>query len=43
MRLDRVYGKRVLEVVKENPYRLIEEVDGIGFITADKLALAMGF
>lgn len=43
MRLDRIYGNRVLEVVKENPYRLIEEVDGIGFATADKLALAMGF
>ncbi|TXT16431.1 MAG: exodeoxyribonuclease V alpha subunit [Erysipelotrichaceae bacterium] len=43
MRLDRIYGNKVLEVVKENPYRLVEEVDGIGFITADKLALSMGF
>jgi len=43
MRLDRIYGTRVLEVVRENPYRLVEEVDGIGFITADKLALSMGF
>jgi len=43
MRLDRIYGTKVLEVVRENPYRLVEEVDGIGFITADKLALSMGF
>ena len=43
MRLDRIYGTRVLEIVKENPYRLVEEVDGIGFITADKLAMSMGF
>ena len=43
MRLDRIYGTKVLEVVMENPYRLVEEVDGIGFVTADKLALSMGF
>jgi len=43
MRLDRIYGTRVLDVVRENPYRLVEEVDGIGFITADKLAMSMGF
>ncbi len=43
MRLDRVYGTKVLEIVRENPYRLVEEVDGIGFSTADKLALSIGF
>lgn len=42
MRLEKVYGKDILKKVKENPYRLIEEVDGIGFITADKLAISMG-
>ncbi|MDD3923757.1 MAG: ATP-dependent RecD-like DNA helicase [Erysipelotrichaceae bacterium] len=42
MRLDRIYGKQALALIKENPYRLIEEVDGIGFKTADKLALSMG-
>ena len=43
MRLDRIYGKEALNMVKENPYRMVEEVDGIGFKTADKLALSMGF
>lgn len=43
MRLDRIYGKDALIMIKENPYRLVEEVDGIGFKTADKLALSMGF
>ncbi len=43
MRLDRIYGKEALTLIKENPYRLVEEVDGIGFKTADKLALSMGF
>jgi exodeoxyribonuclease V alpha subunit len=42
LRLERVYGTGVLAVVMENPYRLAEEVDGIGFITADKLAMSMG-
>lgn len=43
MRLERVYGKKAYEVIKENPYRICDEVDGIGFKTADKLALSMGF
>ncbi len=43
LRLDRVYGKEAYRLVKENPYRLIDEVDGIGFKIADKLALNMGF
>ena len=42
MRLDRVYGNKVLEMIRENPYRLVDEVDGIGFKTADKLGLSMG-
>lgn len=42
MRLERIYGTSVLAVVQENPYRLAEEVDGIGFVTADKLAMSMG-
>ncbi len=43
MRLDRVYGEKALETITANPYRMIDEVDGIGFMTADKLALSLGF
>lgn len=43
LRLEKVYGKKAYSLVKENPYRMCEEVDGIGFKTADKLALSMGF
>ena len=32
-----------VEKVKTNPYVLIEEVDGIGFIKADEIALAGGY
>jgi exodeoxyribonuclease V alpha subunit len=42
-RLEAIYGKDAYALVKENPYRLVYEVDGIGFKTADKLAKAMGY
>lgn len=37
----REYGNRALEIVQDHPYRLCE-IDGIGFRTADKIALNMG-
>lgn len=37
-----VYKDATKEVVKENPYRLIDDIDGIGFISADKIARNMG-
>lgn len=37
-----VYKGETVAVVKENPYRLIEDVDGIGFIKADAIAAEMG-
>jgi exodeoxyribonuclease V alpha subunit len=36
------YGDRSIEVVKENPYRLAQDIYGIGFITADKIAQNIG-
>ena len=38
----RRYGSAALYVVKNNPYRLAEEVSGIGFHTADRLAAQFG-
>ena len=43
VRLNRTYGKQALEKLRENPYRVMEECDGFGFKTADKIALALGF
>lgn len=43
MKIDRKYGKEALPLIKENPYRLVEDIDGIGFNTADKVATSMGF
>lgn len=39
----RQYGKNSIAVVKADPYVLADEVDGIGFETADKIALSMGY
>ena len=36
------YGDNTIERVQTNPYVLIETIDGIGFITADKMAKDLG-
>ncbi|ASS73916.1 ATP-dependent RecD-like DNA helicase [Tumebacillus algifaecis] len=36
------YGAEAVDVLRSNPYRLVDEVRGIGFKTADKLALQLG-
>jgi exodeoxyribonuclease V alpha subunit len=36
------YGASALEVVRSNPYRLAEDVFGVGFQTADGIALGLG-
>ncbi len=41
-RVARKYGKRTVEVVRGNPFRLAAEVGGIGFRTADAMARALG-
>lgn len=35
------YGNSVYSIIRENPYRLADDIDGIGFKTADKIALKM--
>ena len=37
------YGSMMNEVIRNNPYRLAEEIQGIGFLTADEIAVKMGF
>lgn len=36
------YGRDTIKVISENPYKLSEDVYGIGFKTADKIAEKMG-
>jgi exodeoxyribonuclease V alpha subunit len=36
------YGNRSIAVVRDNPYRLCQDIYGIGFITADQIAQNLG-
>ena len=36
------YGSESLQVVRTDPYRLAQDISGVGFKTADKLARALG-
>lgn len=37
-----VYGSKTIDIVKNNPYKLVEDIDGIGFTTADRIAKSIG-
>ncbi len=41
-RVYKAYGDQAAEMIKENPYRLAQDVDGIGFLMADRIAGNMG-
>ena len=43
MRIFQKYGLRTIDKIQENPYILIDEVEGIGFKRADEIGLKMGF
>ena len=36
------YGQEVYEILKKNPYQLAEDIDGVGFKTADEIAARVG-
>lgn len=38
----KAYGSESIQIVKENPYRLADDIWGIGFKTADSIAAKMG-
>ena len=42
MRVYKQYNEETIELVKQNPYRLADEIDGIGFRTADAIAFRLG-
>ncbi|MBI5423119.1 MAG: ATP-dependent RecD-like DNA helicase [Opitutae bacterium] len=37
------FGAAAQQIIREEPYRIAREIDGIGFKTADKLAINLGF
>ena len=36
------YGQDVYDIIRENPYRLADDIDGVGFRTADEIAARVG-
>ena len=42
VRIYKRYGGNAVELAKKNPYRLCEEIDGIGFERADRMARDLG-
>ncbi|OKY73875.1 MAG: hypothetical protein BM485_16500 [Desulfobulbaceae bacterium DB1] len=42
VKIFKTYGTMALQVVANNPYRLAEDIRGIGFKSADGIALSMG-
>lgn len=36
------YGQEVYGIIKENPYRLADDIEGVGFRTADEIATRVG-
>ncbi len=42
IKIYKTYGKETIKIISENPYRLSEDVYGIGFKTADAIARKMG-
>ncbi|NMA70671.1 MAG: ATP-dependent RecD-like DNA helicase [Firmicutes bacterium] len=41
-RIHQTYGERTIARVKEDPYQLIYDVRGVGFLTADRIARSLG-
>ena len=42
IKIYRCYEERTADVLKTNPYKLVDDIDGVGFATADKIAKNMG-
>ncbi len=43
VKIFKAYGEKAIEIVKTNPYQLARDIYGIGFFSADRIALSMGF
>ncbi|MEE0831209.1 MAG: ATP-dependent RecD-like DNA helicase, partial [Longicatena sp.] len=43
IKIEQEYGDDAPEMIKENPYRLIYDIEGVGFQSADKIAMEIGF
>lgn len=42
IKIYKAYKGKVQRVLEENPYKLIDDIDGVGFVIADRIAMSMG-
>ncbi|MDR0849880.1 MAG: ATP-dependent RecD-like DNA helicase [Christensenellaceae bacterium] len=42
VKLFNIYNQQTVDVISQNPYKLIEDIDGVGFLTADRIASNLG-
>ncbi len=42
VKISKMYGDRTQAIIRDNPYRLCEDIEGIGFLTADRIGTALG-
>jgi exodeoxyribonuclease V alpha subunit len=42
VKIFKTYGNDAIKILQDNPYRLSKDIYGIGFFSADKIALSMG-
>ncbi|MDO5023112.1 MAG: AAA family ATPase, partial [Eubacteriales bacterium] len=42
LRITKYYGDDTEKVIRTNPYKIIDDIKGIGFLTADRIAVSMG-
>lgn len=42
MRIYQAYKEETLDIIQKNPYKLVEDIEGIGFGRADELGLQLG-
>jgi len=42
VRIHKTYGKQAIDIIRDNPYTLVQDIRGIGFKTADQIAQKIG-
>ncbi len=42
VRIYQEYGEEMYDILQKNPYKMAEDIDGVGFLTADKIAAKVG-
>lgn len=42
VKISKLYGEQASTLIRNNPYRLIDDIEGIGFLTADRIAASLG-